>query len=308
MASQLINLSATLTLQYIILIIMIQIAPYFSSYDGYETCSNNLFSCGHITKIGFPFWGANRPRECGHPLLNLTCSRDITYITIKDVTFQVLWANPNEKTMSISRVDYLNLQGLCPQKPVNTSLDTQLFVYGPSSKNLTLFYGCAASNAFSNTYGHLPCIQSDASGPYVYTQFGSMAPPVFCETCVVVPVSQVWVDINDFNQIQKAIRDGFIVRWIAGVEECEKCTEVDGGVCGYDWSSNQTSCYCRDGPCHNESPSGSYEPSFPAFRNANVEPHFPEANKSIICHCSEVDYSSSHKLPQNLKVSLSDDD
>jgi hypothetical protein len=49
--------------------------PYSSIYNPLETDPDafinsynegceNLFTCGNITKIGFPFWGENRPKEC----------------------------------------------------------------------------------------------------------------------------------------------------------------------------------------------------------------------------------------------------
>ncbi|TKY64808.1 Receptor protein kinase [Spatholobus suberectus] len=186
--------------------------------------------------------------------MQLTCQDNITYITIKDVRYQVLEANQTEHTLKITRMDYL--QGLCPSKLVNTGLDNELFVYGSDYKNLSLFYGCALSNSWSPTNRSLPC--NEASGEYVYPQFGSLLPPVLCKASVVVPVppSLIDNDINDFNKIYTAIRDGFVVRWIGGIEECMKC-EKSGGVCGFDCYSNQTTCYCRDGPCSNlSSPPG----------------------------------------------------
>nr|XP_023886591.1 LEAF RUST 10 DISEASE-RESISTANCE LOCUS RECEPTOR-LIKE PROTEIN KINASE-like 2.4 [Quercus suber] len=43
--------------------------------DWYSNCSNNMFSCGEITNVGYPFWGAARPEACGNPQLKLTCSK-----------------------------------------------------------------------------------------------------------------------------------------------------------------------------------------------------------------------------------------
>ncbi|KAJ1443222.1 Wall-associated receptor kinase, C-terminal [Sesbania bispinosa] len=254
-----------LILQFIILLILIQIPPYLSS-DDYRVCSNNLFSCGgNITNIGFPFWGGDRPDRCGHPLLHLTCEGNISYITIKDVKYKVLEANPKESTLRITRVDYLYFEGLCPSKLVNTTLDTKLFVYGSDSeyKNLTLFYGCPASNPFSSpAIGRLPCFTNGDFGEFVYTQFGSFGPPLSCKESVVVPVSPLWIDINDFIKTQEAIRAGFVVRWIAGIEQCENCKKSGGGVCGYDGNSNQTTCYyCNDQSCSNFSPDTKAPPS-----------------------------------------------
>ncbi|KAJ1443223.1 Wall-associated receptor kinase, C-terminal [Sesbania bispinosa] len=197
----------------------------------------------------------DRPDRCGHPLLHLTCEGNISYITIKDVKYKVLEANPKEYTLRITRVDYLYFEGLCPSKLVNTTLDTKLFVYGSDSeyKNLTLFYGCPASNPFSSpAIGRLPCFTNGGFGEFVYTQFGSLGPPLSCKQSVVVPVAPISIDINDFIKTQEAIRAGFIVRWIEGIEQCENCKKTGGGVCGYDGNSNQTTCYhCNDQSCSN---------------------------------------------------------
>ncbi|XLT56059.1 hypothetical protein HN873_048663 [Arachis hypogaea] len=104
----------------IFFLIMIQIPPYLSSNDdNYRGCANAPYDCGEINNIGFPFWGGNRPKQCGHPLLQLNCDSDhgfTTYIIIKSMRYQVLEAYPENQTMKIARVDYF--EGLCPSKAV----------------------------------------------------------------------------------------------------------------------------------------------------------------------------------------------
>ncbi|KAK7340933.1 hypothetical protein VNO77_21651 [Canavalia gladiata] len=222
-------------LEYIIVLILIGIPPsYLSSDDAYRGCSN-LIKCGNIAEIGFPFWGDNRPNWCGHPELQLSCQKNMSYITIKDVQYQVLEANPVEHTLRIARVDYFN--GLCPSKLVSTTLDTHLFVYGSDYKNLTLSYSCTPSFNFPSHQ----CPNAPSDGQYIYPQFGSLPPPIFCKQSVVLPVSPSLINITDFFQIQKAIRDGFVVRWILGIQYCDKC-QKSNGVCGYDWNLHQTTC------------------------------------------------------------------
>lgn len=236
-------------LQFIILLKLIQIPLYLSSNEGCE----NLFNCGTIKQIGFPFWGGDRPKECGHPLLNLNCTNSVSYITINEVKYHVLEANPDEHTLRITKEDYL--QGLCPTKLVNTTLDTDLFVYGSDYNNLTLFYGCPPSITFPSPSGHFPCPSNGYSVEYFYTWFGSyIGRQLFsCQESMVVPVSDSSFDVRDLTKIESAIRDGFVVRWIAGTEDCVKCKE-SGGFCGYNWISRQTTCYCRDQSCPNAPP------------------------------------------------------
>ncbi|KAK7374870.1 hypothetical protein VNO80_08313 [Phaseolus coccineus] len=240
MASHSVHLPLITILHHsVIFLVLIKIPSCLSANDAYRNCGN-LISCGKITNLGFPFWGKNRTKECGHPLMQLICEKEIGYITIKDVQYRVLEANPDSHTLKITREDYL--QDFCQPKHVNTSLDTQLYVYESPYQNLTLSYGCTRSESLPTTV--IPCIGED-----VYSQIGSLA-VVSCKTSVVVPVPLSLVEINDFTKVHQAITEGFVVRWI---KECNKC-ESSGGVCSIEGSSQQTTCYCRDGPCPNLSP------------------------------------------------------
>lgn len=251
-------------LQLTLLLILIHTPLSSTSNDYYRDC-NNLFSCGDIRNIGFPFWGKNRPNGCGHPLLHLTCEENTSYMNINNVRYKVLEANSDEQTLRITRVDYL--QGLCPSRFVNTSLDPKLFVFGPQYQNLTLFYGCAVPNTVL-----FPCVPNGGSGQHVYAQLGSFGFPMFCEQSVVVPVPKVFVDITDVSKTLSAIRDGFVVNWIAGIQECEECRKA-GGVCGYD--SIKPTCYCRerDQACHNFTPDAEELPSSGLLSKLRIYDH-----------------------------------
>ena len=243
-------------LYLIILFILIHIPPYLSSDDNYANCTSS-YDCGDINNIGFPFWGERRPEWCGHPLLQLNCVHGLTYIAIENVTYRVLEAKPDNHTLRIARTDYF--QGLCPSKLVNTSLDQGLFVYGSENKNLTLFYNCHDSNGLPSIPGFFNCFPNGTSNQYFYAQFEALGPPpMICSTSVVVPY--LYDIAEDWAKIQGAIQDGFFVRWIAGVDECEGCRR-SGGACGYDWNSKQTiTCYCRD------------QSSFPGFKTCPSPP------------------------------------
>jgi hypothetical protein len=68
-----------------------------------------------------------------------------------------------------------------------------------------------------------------------------------------VPVFNSLFDVSNFAKVQSAIKDGFVVRWIAGIEDCVECRK-SSGFCGYDWTSKQTTCYCRGQSCSNSVP------------------------------------------------------
>ncbi|XP_027358751.1 LEAF RUST 10 DISEASE-RESISTANCE LOCUS RECEPTOR-LIKE PROTEIN KINASE-like 1.3 [Abrus precatorius] len=178
---------------------------------------------------------------CGHPLLLLNCQYDQTYIYINNVKYQVLVANPDNHTLRIARVDYL--QGLCPQQYLNTTLPPELFVYGQNYKNLYFFYDCNSNAYPSYNIARFPCTKNGVVSEFVYPQFEAQNPPMRCATSVVVPVSVSLLDAWNLTKIQEALSDGFEVRWMAGVEECNKC-ENSSGVCGY-LNSNQPTCYCK---------------------------------------------------------------
>ncbi|KOM28521.1 hypothetical protein LR48_Vigan549s007600 [Vigna angularis] len=211
MASDSVHLHLITILHHsIIFLLLFKLPSSLSSNDTHSNCAN-VINCGKIN-IGFPFWGGNRPRECGHPLMELICENETSYITIKDVKYQVLEANPDNHTLKITRQDYWI--DLCQPNQVNTSLNTQLYVYDSPYNNLSLSYGCTPSNSLPLT--NIPC--DGTSG----------------ET-----------EINSFIKVYEAIKEGFVVRWIIGVEECDKF-DRSGGECGFEGSSLQT-CYCRDG-------------------------------------------------------------
>jgi hypothetical protein len=165
-----------------------------------------------------------------------------------------LEADTNLQTLRITREDYLQ-EGLCPPKHVNTTLDTDLFVYGSNYINLSLFYGCPASITFPSPSGRFPCHSNGYSDDFVYACFGPnighLAFP--CQENMTVRVFNSLFDVSNFAKVQSAIRDGFVVRWVAANEDCVKC-QKSGGFCGYDSISKQTTCYCRDQSCSNSVP------------------------------------------------------
>ncbi|BAT83002.1 hypothetical protein VIGAN_04009400 [Vigna angularis var. angularis] len=176
MASDSVHLHLITILHHsIIFLLLFKLPSSLSSNDTHSNCAN-VINCGKIN-IGFPFWGGNRPRECGHPLMELICENETSYITIKDVKYQVLEANPDNHTLKITRQDYWI--DLCQPNQVNTSLNTQLYVYDSPYNNLSLSYGCTPSNSLPLT--NIPC--DGTSGETVYSQFGSLSPRVLQNKC-----------------------------------------------------------------------------------------------------------------------------
>ncbi|KAJ7975756.1 Receptor-like kinase [Quillaja saponaria] len=209
------------------LIILFEIPPCLSSLD---TACNNQFKCGTITG-GFPFWGNDRPEGCGHPTLLLNCSGSNTTMEIMNIKYRVLSLNSGTQTLRIAREDYLN--GPCPSEvwSYNTTLDDELFDNGSDYRYLSLHYGCTIDGTTNkDAYAALDEINRG-----------------LCSVIVVVPILPIVTsqDFTNFSKVEEVLRRGFDVKWKVGNEECKECMRSNG-ACGYDLSSNQTTCYCKD--------------------------------------------------------------
>ncbi|XP_062150597.1 LEAF RUST 10 DISEASE-RESISTANCE LOCUS RECEPTOR-LIKE PROTEIN KINASE-like 2.4 isoform X2 [Alnus glutinosa] len=233
--------STFLVLVFVIFMVFVEVPVSLCSYDWYSSCSNR-FDCGHITGVGYPFWGDRRPEGCGHPDLELKCSRNITTIEIKKVTYRVLDAYPSTKILKIVRKDYL-VGGICSTDFVNTTLDSEFFDYSPDYVNITLLYGCPPPSIPSPLYFSCPS-------------------PDSCAKSVVVPVlfgTDHYQGTPNLSTIEETIKGGFYVKWKEDAA-CSACTGSKG-VCGYDPSKNQPTCYCPNQP--NGLPCGAGAPQAP---------------------------------------------
>ncbi|KAJ7975764.1 Leaf rust 10 disease-resistance locus receptor-like protein kinase [Quillaja saponaria] len=228
------------------LVILFEIPPCLGSVEDYTAC-NIQFKCGTIT-AGFPFWGDDRPEGCGHPKLLLNCSESNTTMEIMNIKYRILSLNSGTQTLRIAREDYLN--GPCPSKVLSsTTLDDELFDYGPDYRNLTLHYGCPANSLSATNPGYFPCTIDGTNNRDAYAALDASTDILgLCSTTVVVPILAIVTssqDFTNFSKVEEALRRGFDVKWKVDNEECKDCMGSNG-ACGYDSSSNQTTCYCKD--------------------------------------------------------------
>ncbi|PON39133.1 Wall-associated receptor kinase, C-terminal [Trema orientale] len=216
------------------------------SFDWHTTCSNK-FRCGEITEVDFPFWGDGRPENCGYRNLKLGCERNKTTIEIMRVKYQVQEIDQESKTLKIARVDYLN--GLCSPQFGNTSLDTELFDYAPASGDITILYGCSSqmnlmiSGGFNCSSSGIGIIVPGNSSESISNGDG-----LVCRSRVIARVPdpvRSYAGIMNSTMIEEALREGYPVEYKVDFDACEECKKSNG-VCGYDWNSNQTTCYCRN--------------------------------------------------------------
>lgn len=236
------------------LVMMINLTQSQSNEDLYSNCSN-LFNCGNIRGVGFPFGGGNRSSSCGHPELQLVCEDNAASITIADVKYKVLGVYPDIKVLQIAREDFSS--GICSPLFTNTTLDPLLFSMVNGYINYTFFYGCPNSPTPSDP-GQFSCNKSGIPDKKGFGFPGAMGPGN-CLESVVFPVSQSL--LAQSASLENIARQGFEVRLGVDSAACAGCANSKG-VCGYDNSKNTTACYCPDGslgsaPC---SPPAAGEP------------------------------------------------
>ncbi|KAF8080197.1 hypothetical protein N665_0966s0010 [Sinapis alba] len=122
--------------------------PCASSKQELGRCET-LFQCGNIM-AGFPLWGGNRDKLCGHPSLELRCNKYITSLTISDQEFRVLQINQSSNTLRLARTDHMG--SFCSSNFTNTTLPPKLFKLPPTYKNVTLVYNCNPSGLHFQVY------------------------------------------------------------------------------------------------------------------------------------------------------------
>nr|XP_034889588.1 LEAF RUST 10 DISEASE-RESISTANCE LOCUS RECEPTOR-LIKE PROTEIN KINASE-like 2.7 [Populus alba] len=225
-----------LSVLVLVLLLFIQV-PSSSSNDDLFTACSKKFVCGNIS-AGFPFWGNDRSPACGIPELELRCESNIPKMKINQVAYRVLGINQDDGTLRIARED--SFVGLCPPQFMNSTFNPKVFESVEGSKNLTFIYGC--KDAPTTIPGRIPftCKINEVNDQSGYIQVGDTGPGE-CYVSVFVPVSVTdWQPFG--NMLEEHLKKGFEVRWKVD-RECWEC-KTSSGVCGIDYATNQTTCYC----------------------------------------------------------------
>ncbi|XP_039172107.1 LEAF RUST 10 DISEASE-RESISTANCE LOCUS RECEPTOR-LIKE PROTEIN KINASE-like 2.4 [Eucalyptus grandis] len=224
------------------LVLLIEITRSRGNDDLYSNCSN-LFNCGNIQGVGYPFWGGNRSESCGYPALRLDCENNTASITISNVKYKVLDFYPDTDVLQIAREDFS--AGICSPDFTNTTLDPALFSILNGYINSTFIYGCA-SKPTGNVSSNFLCTDSyvipEAVGYVIPEALGQER----CLGSVVVPVSQTLPSQLGKSRasVEKILQQGFEVKLGVDTAACKECAP---GVCSYDLSTNKTVCHCADG-------------------------------------------------------------
>uniref|UniRef100_A0A6N2LVA0 non-specific serine/threonine protein kinase n=1 Tax=Salix viminalis TaxID=40686 RepID=A0A6N2LVA0_SALVM len=224
-------------------------AAPFSDEERYLNC-RNLFDCGNVKGIGYPFSGSNRPDYCGYPGFELNCSNQDPEITIIQSTYRVLGINKQSRTLDVARTD--TTENLCPTLLFNTTLNPNLLSYTKDAHNITIYYGCPPqASPTSHLLTQFPCSINTTEMTSYFTATTDFSLLESCANSVIVPVRE-----SAYEQIKKnvtvakllgALGQGFGLEWKANDTLCDTCNS-SGGQCGYNQTTKAFACYCADQP------------------------------------------------------------
>ncbi|XP_073018622.1 LEAF RUST 10 DISEASE-RESISTANCEUS RECEPTOR-LIKE PROTEIN KINASE-like 2.4 isoform X2 [Primulina eburnea] len=210
-----------------------------------ETCSRP-FQCGSITNISYPFWGANRPRNCGFPGFQLTnCESNVPLLTIASRAYQVLGINHSSQTLQVARQDLWD--NTCPSVLYNTTLDPNLFSFPQNYiyKNVTLYYHCISVPVDNHQFTcHTDGINT--LNYFVGEEASKIVSTPTCNNSISVPVNPSAAEaLSEYfaspNDLKDALAQGFSIQWLNSIASCQGCVR-SGGVCGYGLDSALPSC------------------------------------------------------------------
>lgn len=190
------------------------------SFSRALNCSDEAFDCGVVGYIAYPFWGGDRPSECGRKGFEIACLQGkIPILKISPLSYIIQELDFSTNTVRVARQDVQDTN--CPQPLHNTTIDWELFKYPPNStdRNLTLYFDCATNihmqpNAFpcaNQTNSNLFKINGDGDGD---------GDGISCNTNIYVPVNREDAEslqnptASSINSLRSALITGFSIQWL----------------------------------------------------------------------------------------------
>ncbi|CAE5963191.1 unnamed protein product [Arabidopsis arenosa] len=195
---------------------------YTGLYIFHECCIKKESSlvvtkCGNIT-AGFPFWGGNRRKHCGHPLLELSCNQNnSTSLFISDQEFYVLHVDQTSYTLTLAKPDLLDF--FCSFTFTNTTLPSEIFEISSNYKSVTFYHHCKP---------HLPYL-SKYTCPGIGPPITVSGNPEYHESCLAsfatnVPKNFVLEEKKlNMSNLENVLRKGFEVKVKIDENACQEC-------------------------------------------------------------------------------------
>ncbi|CAL9239633.1 unnamed protein product, partial [Arabidopsis halleri] len=226
-------LKPTFCLFFVFLFPLLNDLPCASSQQELGWCQAQ-FQCGNIT-ADFPFWGGNRPKPCGLPLLELHCNKNsFTSITISDQEYYVLNVDQLSYTLTLARPDLLG--PFCSAKFNTTTLPSDIFEISPTYKNLTVFHRCNSLYSYLSSY---TCPDKNIVSVSQRHEYQSS-----CNESFIVNVPMSFFPKEEkfsLNEFQSVLGKGFEVKVKIDEITCQECSS-SGGICGF---HNTTQVCCE---------------------------------------------------------------
>ncbi|XP_068304669.1 LEAF RUST 10 DISEASE-RESISTANCEUS RECEPTOR-LIKE PROTEIN KINASE-like 1.4 isoform X4 [Pyrus communis] len=222
-----------------------------ADYDRYLNCSAS-FQCVNFRDVHYPFWGSSRPDYCGYPDFKLNCSGDAPVISFDGQDYRVLDINQSTSTLRVARTDFWN--NLCPVSLANTTIKSSRVKNTSDVQEVLLFYNCPPLDIplpIQPTSQFSCSINSTAtSNNYFVTNLGLPNISGNCKTTVTASISQSaaanLVLNSSKDNLVAALDSGIGLKWDASNTLCDQC-RGSGGQCGYNISSAEFTCFCKDG-------------------------------------------------------------
>ncbi|KAL9297503.1 hypothetical protein ACSQ67_023399 [Phaseolus vulgaris] len=245
----------TTTIVAITLIFSLHPTTLLPPHAPLSTCHVTSFNCGTITNLSYPFTGGDRPSFCGPPQFHLNCQNGVVpELNISSVSYRVISTDSVAQTLTLARLDLWN--ETCTHLYVNSTFDDPIFSYGSGNQNLTLFYECKPTSAFTKTPENLFHCYSKGALNESYALVGSLpSDPVLgiveCVEHIAVPILKEQADrlVENRSLLGEILMKGFNVKyWNPYDSVCLECVG-SGGHCGFDSDKNQPICICGDQLC-----------------------------------------------------------
>ncbi|KAL3529690.1 hypothetical protein ACH5RR_009012 [Cinchona calisaya] len=201
------------------------IIPFAYCAPGDRTCPGSLYNCGRLQGIGYPFWGGNRPEECGIRELLLQCVENQKTINmINNIQkFLVLGIDKSLYQMTVVRYDLW--ENFCLTSFTNTTSIPSVLPSLFGSIILNIFYGCPIATEITRNpriqSSNVTCTIDGRSSGVRFALASEYKDSVEgCKISIGVPVLNSSYDklIAGLMTLQEAVSLGFIVDYIAQLQ------------------------------------------------------------------------------------------
>lgn len=243
-------LQTTFSVLVVTNLVFVCIPKSFCQDEMFAACGQP-FQCGNLN-FSYPFWGGNRPSNCGYPGFGLTCQSNVPLLTFQSLRYRILAIDGLKRSLTVARDDLW--YSLCPKFIFNTTFDYSIFRYSSGLQNVTFSYGCTIHVPdFPRQPNQFDCSVNTTTNTttnfYSTNSLGINRTAVTCSSSITVPVNQTRARINLGNSaaLQTSLNEGFGINWAANDSVCEGCIQ-SGGRCGFNKDTDSFLCYSSDHP------------------------------------------------------------